>query len=179
MIYFIKNVVNGQIKIGFADSPNKRLADLQTGSTDKLVLIRSIDGDKATEAALHERFAVHRLQGEWFTPADEILQFIKTKGDKSLEGKFFHSFKNGKIEWQGYVVAAQADGYYLVQLFEWVLGEPSIQKVVHIGAMSDWEFYSSDDEMNDAYERRTGRSEKSPLKMFAKPKEKVKKESQS
>ena len=179
MIYFIKNVVNGQIKIGFAGSPNKRLADLQTGSTDKLVLIRAIDGDKTTEAILHERFAVHRLQGEWFTPADEILQFIRGKGDKSLEGKFFHSFKNGEIEWQGYVVAEQADGYYLVQLFEWVLGEPSTKRVVHIGAMGDWKFYSSADEMNDAYEQRTGRSGKSPLRAFAEAEENAKRESKS
>ena len=174
MIYFIKNVVNGQIKIGFADSPNKRLADLQTGSTDKLVLIRAIDGDKTTEADLHAKFAVHRLQGEWFSPAEEIIQFIKGKDDKSLEGKFFHSFKDGEISWQGYVVAEQSDGYYLVQLFEWVLGEPSTQKVVHIGSMADWEFYSSSDEMNDAYERRTGRPGKSILTTIAEAKARAK-----
>jgi len=156
MIYFIKNIANGNIKIGFSDTPNKRLADLQTGSTDKLVLIRTIEGDEAVEAALHEQFAMHRLQGEWFAPAEEILRFIKGKDDKSLEGKFFHTFKDGELQWQGYIVAEQRDGYYLVQLFEWVLGEPSTQKVVHIGSMADWELYDSADEMNDAFECRTG-----------------------
>lgn len=155
VIYFIKNISNGQIKIGFADRPNKRLADLQTGSTEKLVLIKAIEGDRAMEAELHKQFALHRLQGEWFTPADEIVQFIRGRDDRSLEGKFFHSVRDGKIKWQGYVMAEQADGYYLVQLFEWLMGEPSIQKVVHIGAMSDWEFYSSADEMNEAYARRS------------------------
>ena len=158
MIYFIKNISNGQIKIGFAVKPNKRLADLQTGSTDKLILIKAIDGGPADEAALHEKFAVHRLNGEWFSPHDEIIEFIRGRDDKSIEGKFFHSFnKDGEVEWQGYVMAEQAPGYYLVQLFEWFAGTPSTQKVVHIGSMADWEFYGTGDEMNDAYERRTGR----------------------
>ncbi|MDF0673749.1 MAG: GIY-YIG nuclease family protein [Nitrospira sp.] len=156
MIYFIKNIVNGQIKIGYTDKPNKRLAELQTGSTDKLVLIRAIEGDKTAEAELHSRFAVHRLQGEWFAPVQDLLDFITGQTDKSLVGKFFHSFKDGKICWQGYIVADQADGYYLVQLFEWVLGDPSVQKVIHLGQMADWDFYGSTDEMYEAYERRTG-----------------------
>ncbi len=168
MIYFIKNIANGQIKIGFAENPNTRLANLQTGSTDKLVLIKSIEGDLAVEAQLHRQFAVHRLHGEWFTPADDLIQFIRGKDDKSLEGKFFHSFHpDGEILWQGYVIAEQADGYYLVHLFEWMLGEPSVQKVVHLGEMADWELYDSAEEMNDAYERRTGRSGKGILKTLA------------
>lgn len=158
MIYFIKNISNGQIKIGFADSPNKRLTDLQTGSSDRLVLIKSIEGDRAAEAELHKQFALHRLNGEWFTPADEIVQFIRGKNDKSLEGKFFHSFKDGKLIWQGYVVAEQTDGFFLVQLFEWVMGEPSVQKVMHLRDMADWEFYGSEDEWTDAYREHSRRS---------------------
>lgn len=173
MIYFIKNVANGTIKIGFSDKPNKRLSELQTGSADKLVLIKAIDGDESVEAALHEQFALHRLQGEWFSPADELIQFIKGKDDRSMEGKFFHTVKNGELEWQGYVVAQQGDGYFLVQLFEWVMGEPSTQKVVHLGAMADWEFYNSAEEMNDAYERRTGRSGKSMRTVIAEAKENI------
>ncbi len=177
MIYFIKNITNGTIKIGFSDKPNKRLSELQTGSADKLVLIKAIDGDESVEAALHQQFALHRLQGEWFSPAEELIQFIKGKDDRSLEGKFFHTFKNGEIEWQGYVVAQQGDGYFLVQLLEWVLGEPSTQKVVHIGAMADWEFYNSAEEMNEAYERRTGRSGKSMRTLITEAREKTHKTS--
>ena len=85
----------------------------------------------------------------------------------------------GRKGWQGRpsgrdFVSEQSDGYYLVQLFEWVLGEPSTQKVVHIGSMADWEFYSSSDEMNDAYERRTGRPWKSILTTIAEAKAQAK-----
>jgi len=50
MIYFIRNIVSGKIKIGFSDTPKKRLKDLQTGSHDKLVLIKTIPGAQELEA---------------------------------------------------------------------------------------------------------------------------------
>lgn len=157
MIYFIRNITTGNIKIGFSDTPKKRLKELQTGSADKLILMKTIDGDTETEAALHTKFASCRLEGEWFRPADELLEFVKGKDHKALEGKFFHSFKDNEIKWQGYIISQPVEGYFLLQLFEWVLGEPSVQKLVHVAMMTGWDFYDSADEMNDAFERRTGK----------------------
>jgi hypothetical protein len=152
MIYFIKNVVSGHFKIGFSDNPRKRLKELQTGSDNRLVLIKSIEGDKKLEASLHEQFSPYRLDGEWFSPSEDIMNFISGKTANTLEGKFFHTFKNKQVEWQGYVVSQPQEGYYLVQLFEWLVGEPSCKKLVPIDAMFDWDFYDTAEEMNFYFE---------------------------
>jgi hypothetical protein len=52
-----------------------------------------------------------------------------------LVAKFFHSFKDDKVEWQGTVLARLADDRYLVQLFEWVLGYDYAQKIVPLSEM--------------------------------------------
>lgn len=49
MIYFIKNITTGKIKIVFSNNPQKRLKELQTGNENKLVLIKSIQGEKDKE----------------------------------------------------------------------------------------------------------------------------------
>ncbi|MGE4419997.1 MAG: GIY-YIG nuclease family protein [Sulfurimonas sp.] len=151
MVYFIKNIDTGRIKIGFSDTPTKRLKELQTGNDNKLVLIKTIAGDKNKEASLHEMFSHLRSNGEWFDPDDELLQFIKETNTKSLDGKFFHTFKNNQVEWQGYIISEPKDGFFLIQLFDWILGEPSNQKLVSINDMLSWNFYDSVEEMNDAY----------------------------
>lgn len=156
MIYFIRNIATGNIKIGFSDTPKQRLKELQTGSADKLILMKTIEGEKEAEAALHARFASCQLEGEWFKPTDELLEFIKGKDHRLLDGKFFHSFNGKEIEWQGYIISQPVEGYFLVQLFEWFLGEPSVQRLVHINTMTGWAFYDSAGEMNDEFERRTG-----------------------
>lgn len=52
------------VKIGQALHPSKRLQSLQTGQPAKLSLVWTHEGD--FEDALHRRFAVHRVRGEWF-----------------------------------------------------------------------------------------------------------------
>ncbi|MCX7110700.1 MAG: hypothetical protein NTX45_11350 [Proteobacteria bacterium] len=69
-----------------------------------------------------------------------------------LAGHFFHSIENGKVCWQGFVIGHVFEQYYLVQLFEWVMGEHSVQKMVSIAEMSPWLFYSDADEMKFSYE---------------------------
>ena len=98
MIYFIRNIVSGDIKIGFSDTPTKRLRDLQTGSADKLVLMKTIPGDKELEAQIHQQFSHCRLDGEWFSPTDELLEFVRGQDRKALVGKFFHTFKDSQLE---------------------------------------------------------------------------------
>jgi hypothetical protein len=75
-VYFIQRDENGPIKIGTARKPQSRLAILQTGSDAHLYLLHHIPGWKKTERALHLRFSRYRLTGEWFSPAQEILDFI-------------------------------------------------------------------------------------------------------
>ena len=153
MVYFIKNIVTGKIKIGYSETPKKRLRELQTGNDNKLVLIKSIKGNRDKESTLHEMFSHLRTNGEWFEPDDELLEFIKGTNTKTLEGKFFHTFIDKQIEWQGYIISEPKNDFFLVQLFDWILGEPSNQKLVNINDMLSWNFYDSVEEMNDNYDR--------------------------
>ena len=79
MIYFIKDTVSQEIKIGYSKrSPEQRLRDLQTGNPHKLLLLGSISGRRDDEGCFHSRFAKHQLEGEWFNGLiiEEVLAII-------------------------------------------------------------------------------------------------------
>lgn len=60
-----------------------------------------------------------------------------------LIGQLFHSVdpKTGQIEWQGEVVGELQPGWYLVQIFDWIAGEPSVRRIVPMKSMVHWLFY--------------------------------------
>jgi hypothetical protein len=61
---------------------------------------------------------------------------------EAVVGKYFHSAdETNKVEWQGMVIGEPHPGWYLVQLFEWSSGEPSVQRLVPIEKMIGWLFY--------------------------------------
>jgi hypothetical protein len=67
---------------------------------------------------------------------------------EKLLGKYFHSVnEDNKIEWQGVVIGEPHPGWYLVQLFEWTSGEPTVQRLVPIEKMVGWLFYPDADAM--------------------------------
>lgn len=66
-VYFIKDESTGFVKIGYSDKPNNRLKSLQTSSANKLTLVKTVEGDRTLEFALHEKFAKHKVRGEWFS----------------------------------------------------------------------------------------------------------------
>jgi hypothetical protein len=69
-----------------------------------------------------------------------------------LIGKWFHSFDaEGDIKWQGRILG-KPDGLYLVQLHEWLMGDPSDQILVAPPDMKGWHFYDSPEAMRAAYE---------------------------
>jgi hypothetical protein len=75
-VYFIGGDV-GAIKIGLTIAPHKRLRSLQSGSPILLRVLATTQGARETEADYHERFAEHRLHGEWFARVPEILAEIE------------------------------------------------------------------------------------------------------
>jgi hypothetical protein len=78
MIYFIRNETNKAIKIGFSTKdPIVRLAQLQTGSPDRLTLLGVIPGRLEDEKFLHARFGTCRLGGEWFYPTVDLVAWIE------------------------------------------------------------------------------------------------------
>lgn len=77
MIYFVQQDETGPIKIGCTTNVDKRLAQLQIGSAVPLRLLGVMTGHHAQEASLHEQFAKDRLEGEWFSPSRELLEYIE------------------------------------------------------------------------------------------------------
>lgn len=77
MIYFIRALTGGPIKIGTAGNPWQRAATLQTGNPEKLGVFAVIHGGRAEEASLHSRFAAARVQGEWFHSTTELCAYIE------------------------------------------------------------------------------------------------------
>jgi hypothetical protein len=75
-VYFIRDDVTGLTKVGWALNPQKRLANLQTGSPVPLRLLGSIRGRRESEAYLHDLFAHARRHGEWFELPDEAIHKI-------------------------------------------------------------------------------------------------------
>lgn len=74
-VYFIGGDA-GPIKIGSSNSPLERLATFQTGSPVVLRIHALAWGGLQKEREYHERFAAHRLHGEWFEPHEDILAEI-------------------------------------------------------------------------------------------------------
>lgn len=64
------------VKIGISANVMERLASLQTGAPEKIVLYAVLDGWAAEETALHRRFAQYRLNGEWFRKDGELAEWI-------------------------------------------------------------------------------------------------------
>ena len=84
MIYFIQEEA-GPIKIGHVKddsalmlgSIRARASALQIGNPRELRVVAYMAGTLANEQELHGRFAEHRLRGEWFKPAEELLRYVK------------------------------------------------------------------------------------------------------
>lgn len=73
----------------------------------------------------------------------------------TLTGKYFHSVKNDRetIEWQGQFLGLASPGLYRVQLFEWINGTESEQRLVPATDMRYWLIYESAEAMSEHYYR--------------------------
>lgn len=90
LIYLIRVGEDGPVKIGSAGSYRKvllRLGKLQTGNHEQLRLCGTLaETDRVTEGHLHQRFARHRLRGEWFEPADAIFEYFAEHANSEVLG---------------------------------------------------------------------------------------------
>lgn len=70
-----------------------------------------------------------------------------------LIGLFVHTFKDGRVCYQGQIISTHGE-FALVQLFEWLAGEPSIVKAIPICHIlsSDAILYTNADQMNANYQ---------------------------
>lgn len=77
MIYYARDVDEGSIKIGSSKDPEKRVRELAYVMRRRLKIMGVHDGGLKEEKRLHRRFAGHRIVGEWFTPAADLLAHIE------------------------------------------------------------------------------------------------------
>ena len=76
-VYFIQQGTRGPIKIGVAVDIAARIKTLQTGCAEPLRVLATVPGSQQAEHALHRQFADLRMEGEWFSPAPELIAYIK------------------------------------------------------------------------------------------------------
>lgn len=79
LVYFIEAVGLARVKIGYSDNPEKRLAQLSTGSPVELRIMRTVAGGQELEKQLHAKFDHLRIDGEWFHLTKELQVFIAQK----------------------------------------------------------------------------------------------------
>lgn len=77
MIYMFRLGPDGPVKIGVSDAPYHRICSILSCFPQQPVILAIMPGDLAEETRLHEMFEQHRLRGEWFSPADEILDYAR------------------------------------------------------------------------------------------------------
>ena len=87
MIYVIQGQMGGEVKIGYtaASSVTSRVGAIERKEGRKMRVLRSMEGTKAHEAALHDRFKEHRISGEWFAPHPDLMAAIPSIDLDSLE----------------------------------------------------------------------------------------------
>jgi hypothetical protein len=78
---------------------------------------------------------------------------MKTVTKLHFVGKFFFSFKNDQLQWQGQVVCKVSEGVFLVQLHEWTTGESSDQVLFSVPDMMSWKFYDTAAESRSALDK--------------------------
>lgn len=71
-------------------------------------------------------------------------------GLAGIKGKYFLSWKDGELEWQGVVLDVYGDTHIMVLLFDWAWGQAGDQKFVPVAETGDWTFYETARDMRFA-----------------------------
>ena len=74
--YFLRDEVTGEIKIGMSNAPHRRAEEMRLERNHPVSVLVELRGG-ACERHYHNRYAEHRLEGEWFEPAPAILSEIE------------------------------------------------------------------------------------------------------
>lgn len=75
-VYFAQRRKGGLIKIGWSRSVPLRIIAL------KAKLLGSIKGERSTEKRIHKKFSHLQVRGEWYSAADELLEYIRTEAQE-------------------------------------------------------------------------------------------------
>jgi hypothetical protein len=81
MIYFIQAGEDGPIKITITINPQSWLQNHQRNHYEELRIIQQIPGDTRRKAQLKETLKDFIIRGDWFEPADEVIDCIRDMKD--------------------------------------------------------------------------------------------------
>lgn len=86
VVYFVGAAESGPVKVGFTTdrTVESRLAQLQTGSHEKLVVLGAVDAGPAVERAIHNVLSTHLVRGEWFEREPALALFARLNDTTSL-----------------------------------------------------------------------------------------------
>lgn len=66
-VYIVRVGEDGPVKIGWTGGDVvRRIAEIQPGNPARLLILRTIEGARTEEAALHRHYAALRIEREWF-----------------------------------------------------------------------------------------------------------------
>jgi hypothetical protein len=80
LIYFVQSPGGGRIKIGTTARLSERLRGLIRDYKTDLRVLAVTDGGAEHEKQLHARFGHLAIEGEWFEPGSDLLDFINREG---------------------------------------------------------------------------------------------------
>jgi hypothetical protein len=80
--YFIIDPETGNIKIGRSYNPQNRLSGIRVTHPGADILATL--PDHSLERELHKRFQHLNVEGEWFSPGDDLIDFIEDLGRPDL-----------------------------------------------------------------------------------------------
>lgn len=76
MIYYVRRLDTGEIKIGHSGNVPQRMATLRS-EAGPLELLATTPGGRAEEHALHQRFQWFNTRGEWFVSSTSLINHIR------------------------------------------------------------------------------------------------------
>lgn len=83
-------------------------------------------------------------------PAPKQIRRAPAPERQGFIGMFLHTFKEGRIDWQGKIISKDAD-VFLVQLYSWMDGGPTNVVMMSMDDIKAARLYGSSWQMNHAY----------------------------
>jgi len=77
-IYLAKNTKTNTLKIGKSKDVYNRISNLNTASADKIIFLYSFRSFESKELYLHKKYKDFRLNGEWFSFNQSIIDEFKS-----------------------------------------------------------------------------------------------------
>jgi predicted GIY-YIG superfamily endonuclease len=95
-VYLISDSNTYTYKIGISKNPETRVKTLQTGNDNKLKIIHKVECEyfNDVETALHNKYKIFKINGEWFELNDEdVVNFPECCKKMDENFKIIKSFK--------------------------------------------------------------------------------------